>query len=150
MNDVYPKLSVWGYLWALPTTIFGLLVALLTGCLRMRAVEGVLEVDAGRAVATLGWVIRALAWVGQKITRREMDAVCPSAFTLGHMIFSEDTNAREYWRPHERVHVRQNEKWGPFWLPAYLASSLWALVRGKDPYYDNAFEIEAYNFWPGD
>jgi hypothetical protein len=41
------------------------------------------------------------------------------------------------------VHVRQYEHWGPLFVPAYLAASLWALLRGRDPYYHNWFEMEA-------
>ncbi|MDO8964417.1 MAG: hypothetical protein Q7W30_08015 [Coriobacteriia bacterium] len=45
---------------------------------------------------------------------------------------------------HEHVHVRQYERWGPFFLPAYAISSLVQLARGGDPYRDNRFERQAY------
>jgi hypothetical protein len=41
--------------------------------------------------------------------------------------------------------VRQCEVWGPLFLPAYLAASLVAIARGRDFYYGNRFELEAYN-----
>lgn len=44
---------------------------------------------------------------------------------------------------HERVHVAQYGRWGLFFLPAYGLSSLWQLIRGRRPYWDNHFEIEA-------
>ena len=44
----------------------------------------------------------------------------------------------------ERVHVRQYERWGPFFLPAYFACSLAALARGRDAYRANPFEKEAF------
>jgi hypothetical protein len=47
-------------------------------------------------------------------------------------------------RNHERVHVRQYERWGPLFPPLYLLSSAAALVRGMDPYRDNRFEQEAF------
>ena len=47
-------------------------------------------------------------------------------------------------RAHELVHVRQYERWGPLFVPAYLAASAWMLVSGRDPYYDNHFERAAY------
>jgi hypothetical protein len=50
----------------------------------------------------------------------------------------------EACRAHERVHVRQCERWGIFFLPAYLGGSLWAAMRGGDPYRDNPFEREAF------
>jgi hypothetical protein len=46
-------------------------------------------------------------------------------------------------RRHERVHVRQYERWGPLFIPLYLGASAWALVNGRDPYCDNPFEREA-------
>jgi hypothetical protein len=47
-------------------------------------------------------------------------------------------------RSHEQVHVRQYEQWGPLFLPAYLASSLWQLACGRHCYRDNWFERQAY------
>ena len=40
--------------------------------------------------------------------------------------------------------MRQYERWGPFFIPAYLAASLWMLVTGRDPYRENPFEREAF------
>ena len=47
-------------------------------------------------------------------------------------------------RAHEQVHVRQYERWGLFFVPAYLVSSLWQLLRGRHIYRDNCFEREAF------
>ena len=44
--------------------------------------------------------------------------------------------------------MRQYERWGPFFLPAYLLSSLVALLLGRDPYLDNRFEREAFRDEP--
>jgi hypothetical protein len=33
-------------------------------------------------------------------------------------------------RAHERVHVRQYERWGVFFFPLYVASSVAQLIRG--------------------
>jgi hypothetical protein len=63
--------------------------------------------------------------------------------TLGHVVLARDLPALQQTRAHERVHVRQYERWGPFFLPAYAAASLWALSRGRHPYVDNWFEREA-------
>jgi hypothetical protein len=46
-------------------------------------------------------------------------------------------------RAHEQVHVRQYERWGVLFVPAYLASSAVQLLRGGRPYLDNRFEREA-------
>jgi hypothetical protein len=67
-----------------------------------------------------------------------------AAVTLGHVIVGCDQACLDQSRTHEQVHVKQYERWGPFFLPAYFTSSLVAKLRGKDPYLDNRFELEAY------
>jgi hypothetical protein len=39
--------------------------------------------------------------------------------------------------------VRQYERWGVFFFPAYALCSLWQAMRGRDWYRDNPFEREA-------
>ena len=46
-------------------------------------------------------------------------------------------------REHEMVHVRQYERWGPLFGPAYLLSSFALWITGRRPYLDNPFEKEA-------
>jgi len=65
------------------------------------------------------------------------------AITLGHVVIGRDADSLEMTRTHERVHVRQYELWGPLFVPAYLAAGLYALAQGRDPYFDNRFELEA-------
>lgn len=67
------------------------------------------------------------------------------AMTLGHVVIGRDAMALEGTRAHERVHVRQYERWGPFFVPAYFLAGAWALLRGGHPYFDNRFEREALN-----
>jgi hypothetical protein len=67
-----------------------------------------------------------------------------SAMTLGHVILAVDRSALAQLRLHEQVHVRQYERWGPLFLPAYLLSSLLQLLRGRNPYRENHFERQAY------
>ncbi|HYZ47019.1 MAG TPA: hypothetical protein VE712_05070 [Actinomycetota bacterium] len=62
--------------------------------------------------------------------------------TLGHVVLCIDRVDDALLR-HELVHVRQFERWGPFMIPAYGLSSLAALLRGRDAYWDNSFEEEA-------
>lgn len=122
------------YLWVLPTSAVGLLaagVALLTGG-RARWVSGVLEAHGGAVTFFLRRVCGKVLAGGA------------SAMTLGHVVIGVDAAALEWSRPHERVHVRQCERWGPFFLPAYLIASLVCWVRRRDPYLDNPFEREAY------
>lgn len=67
------------------------------------------------------------------------------AMTLGHAILGQAPIALDLVRDHEQVHVRQYERWGPFFIPVYLAISMWLWIIRRDPYRDNPFEIEAYD-----
>jgi hypothetical protein len=119
------------YLWSSPTTLLGLFFlhpTLLTGG-RARVVDGVLEIHGG--------VTRFFL---EKCTLLPGGA---SAMTLGHVVLGRDGMSLDRTRSHERIHVRQCERWGPFFLPAYGIASALALLRGQDPYLDNRFEIEA-------
>jgi hypothetical protein len=121
-----------GYAWASPNTLLGLAFGILMIVLgaEARAVRGVLEFSGG----ALGSFFRAPA-IG-----------CPfHAVTLGHVVLGTDRATLDAAREHERVHVRQYEQWGPLFLPAYFASSLWQLARGRRCYRDNWFERQAYD-----
>jgi hypothetical protein len=97
---------------------------------KLRVVEGVLEVHGGFAAFLLRrWVPLAGG---------------ASAMTLGHVVIARDQSLLDLTREHERVHVRQVERWGPLFVPLYLAMSGVALLRGQDPYRGNPFEREAF------
>jgi hypothetical protein len=119
------------YLWAGPTTLLGLTALMLAD--ERRVVGGVLE-GHGRRVAAA------------------FDVVAPrravAAMTLGHVVVGRTAAALDACREHERVHVRQCERWGPLFVPAYLAASAVAWLRGGDVYFDNAFEREAWRIAP--
>jgi hypothetical protein len=66
-----------------------------------------------------------------------------AALTIGHVVVARDGEALADTRAHERVHVAQYERWGLFFLPAYVLASLWAAARGRHFYLDNRFEREA-------
>jgi hypothetical protein len=120
-----------GYAWAGPNSLIGLVIGgtmILLGAHTQR-VAGVLEVAGGLVGTFLGPQRIALPW---------------RAITLGHVILGIDAAALDESRAHEHVHVRQYEQWGPFFLPAYVASSLWQLACGRRCYRDNWFERQAY------
>lgn len=94
----------------------------------MRFREGCIEFWGGGVV----WALRSLP-------------IRPVAMTLGHVILGVDQGTLERVGSHERVHVRQYERWGPFFLPAYGLASWWVWRRGLRAYRDNPFEVEAYN-----
>lgn len=120
-----------GYVWAAPWTLMGLAlgVPLLLGRERARVVHGVLEIHGP-----------VLAWLLARLTALPggVDAV-----TLGHVVLGRDADALERTRAHERVHVRQYERWGPLFIPAYLVASMWASARSGHFYRDNPFERHA-------
>jgi hypothetical protein len=121
------------YLWTAPNSLLGLLLvplALLQGG-RARFVRGVLEAHGGIITRFLN---RGLPWVGGG-----------AAMTLGHVVWGRDQESLEYTREHERVHVRQYERWGPLFIPLYLLAAARAKWRGEHPYLDNPFEREAFD-----
>ncbi len=114
------------YLWPLPYTLIGIAIGLLFAG-RFRRVDGVIEVH-GPLIASV-------------LNRLPVPAM---ALTLGHVVFGKTEAALEITRKHERVHVRQYERWGLVFVPAYLGSSALLYLRGRDGYRDNPFEVEAY------
>ena len=68
----------------------------------------------------------------------------PLAMTLGHTVLGLDEPSLDHAQPHELVHVRQYERWGPLFIPAYLGCWFVLWLKGKDGYRDNPFEREAY------
>lgn len=120
-------------IWALPNTLLGSLlgtIGILFGG-KAQFVGGALEYHGG-----------LVAW----LLRRFPNNVC--AMTLGHSIVGIDQESLEAARDHEHVHVRQYERWGLFFIPAYLLSAAFMKYKGKNPYYDNPFEVEAYRIAP--
>lgn len=72
-----------------------------------------------------------------------------AAMTFGHTILGQDDYQLNRARDHEHVHVRQYERWGPVFGPAYVLCSLWLWFRGYNAYLDNPFEVEAYRIDSG-
>ncbi len=119
-----------GYAWASPNTVlgltFGIALLLFGGQVQIR--RGAVEfsgglIGAGFAAMRPGFRFQAI--------------------TLGHAILGIDRAALAASRSHEQVHVRQYERWGPLFLPAYVLSGAWQLLRGRHAYHDNPFEREA-------
>ncbi len=118
------------YLWAGPVSLAAMpfvAAALVTGG-RARRRSGVLEVSGGAP----GFLLR------------RMPGFPISAITLGHVVLACGERALDETRAHERVHVRQYEKWGPLFPLLYLASSMAALARGREAHGGNAFERQAF------
>jgi hypothetical protein len=100
--------TLWRYLWALPNTLLGLALGLVSFRLP-RIDEGLLVFEGSP---------RGFLWILSRM-RRE-------AVTFGHVVLSA-VPLRGALRRHELAHVRQYEWLGPVFVPVYVA--LW-LVRG--------------------
>lgn len=112
------RLTTLGFLWCLPYTLLGLVLALLS-LGRPRAVGNVLVVESARG------------WAHLFLTRRGFGAV-----TFGRLIISAVPMTAALL-VHEREHVRQYETWGPLFMPLYLYHHM---RRG---YWKNPFELAA-------
>lgn len=121
------RLLVW--LWAAPWSLLGLLLGTLAwiGGARWERVDGALEIAGGR-------MARWLAVCGP----HGIDAIA-----FGHVVLGRDAATLAALRAHEHAHVRQYERWGPAFVPAYLLGSAWQWLRGRRPYLDNPFERAA-------
>jgi len=114
----------WRWLWALPCSLLGGVLALPLLALggTARRVDGTLEV----------------AWRPTGNPRLRF-----TALTLGHVIVGASESELERLRVHERAHVHQFERWGPLLLVAYPLASVIAWWRGEGAYWGNRFEREA-------
>ena len=119
------------YAWPFfPGTLIGLLCVPLAlfGGGRCRVVRGCVEVQGGGVTWLLRYGLPRIGLGGA------------AAMTLGHVILGQNEHCLDHSRDHEHVHVRQYERWGPAFLPAYLAASVWIWLRGGNGYFDNPLE----------
>ena len=117
------------WLWASPASLVGLVI-------------GGVGLCTGGKVRRAGPTIEF--WGGTVTSLMNSRLVHARGMTLGHVIIGVSGPTLESIRSHEWVHVRQYERWGPFFIPAYLTSSALLWFTGRHPYWDNPFEIEAY------
>lgn len=123
------------YLWALPVTLPAVGLALLARLLgaRLRWHTGVLEASDG----PLPWILAHL-----------YPPMPVAAITLGHVVLAQRDSDLARTRVHERVHVRQYERWGALFPLLYVGESLRLALLRKDPYRANRFEREAFSTSP--
>jgi hypothetical protein len=118
------------YAWASPASALGLLVALLAA-------------DRGASVAIVDGVLEVAGTRLAKVLARWARLARFNAITLGHVVIGASPAVLAHCRAHERVHVRQYERFGVLFFPLYAASSGLQWLRGRRPYWDNHFEREA-------
>jgi len=124
-------MQVLRYLWAAPASCLGLVLAAIGTAAggRVSLHTGVIEAEG-----------QLLAWGLTHLTLLDGGV---AAITFGHVVLGRDAMTLAGTRAHERIHVRQYERWGPLFIPLYVAESIWAAVRGRNAYLENRFEREA-------
>lgn len=118
-------------IWTFPNTFLGLTLGLIGV-----AFGGKIQIERG-CIEFYGGLVK---WLLQ----RAPTGSGALAMTLGHSILGQTQDALAITRDHEHVHVRQYERWGPLFIPAYFLASFLAWRRGGDYYRDNVFEKEAF------
>jgi hypothetical protein len=122
--------TAWRYTWPAPYTVLGLwlMLAPWSGPRRWIVHRG-----------TIGIIGPAVARLLELAPIRGGAA----ALTLGHTILAvSESDFYATW-DHEFIHVRQYERWGVLFVPAYVARGLWQWLHHRDAYWDNPFEVEA-------
>lgn len=118
-------------LWrAMPGDLMGLMV--MRGC---GIAAPTREVRAGDVTAVLVEDARVQRWF-------RIHLMPVRAQTIGRYVFAREPVSAEILA-HECEHIRQWERFGPFFLVVYLGSSAVAFLRGRKPYWDNHFEAAA-------
>lgn len=124
------------WLWALPLSLLGLVFWLIV---RMQHGSVGAKIHAFQGMPLLSvhspWIARGL----NALPMLQADALC-----LGWVVLAADEKKLAALWSHELVHVKQALRWGAFFPLLYAASSLWAVMRGRDAYLGNVFEQEAF------
>lgn len=124
-------LTSFAILWAAPWTLFGLSL-------------GLWGLATGGKGQRVGRVIEFHGGVLPRLLARAPFVAGAAAITFGHTVLGRTREDLDHCRSHELIHVRQYERWGPLFIPAYLLCSAALAMRRKNPYWDNPFEREAY------
>lgn len=119
------------FAWASPWSLVGLLI-------------GGVDLIAGGRVRRAGRILEFSGPFVRFVLGRAPIVRGARAATFGHTVIARTMEDAEEARSHEMIHVAQYERWGLFFGPAYLASTIIQWARGNDPYYDNYFEREAF------
>ncbi|MFH1918873.1 MAG: hypothetical protein ABIP48_03155 [Planctomycetota bacterium] len=125
-------ITVLAVLWAAPWTLFGLFI-------------GGLALVTGGHVRRTGRVIEFWGGFASLFLQLFPLVAGASAVTFGHTVLARGKSQLDASREHELVHVRQYERWGPVFVPAYLLFWLLLWLTGRNPYYDNPFERQAFD-----
>jgi hypothetical protein len=117
-----------GYLWTLPNTVLGVLLAFLGGCRPVAFRHGALWFVAMKYSPWRWWAAQGFA-----------------AITFGGVVImaTETVLALPEMVRHEMRHFWQFRILGPFYLPVYLGHGVWLYLTGRHGYFDNFLEADA-------
>jgi hypothetical protein len=130
-------LQLLAFVWASPYTLVGVAIGLLGLCTGGRVQRR------GRVIEFYGGAVK---WFVTHMPGGQFTL----AMTLGHTVLGQSDAALDIAREHELIHVRQYERWGVLFGPAYLLASLGVWLGGGRAYRDNPFEREAYDATGGE
>ncbi len=115
----------------MPWTLLGLTIGMV-GC-----------IGGGRVAWYKGTIVCWGPWLSRLLQNAPISGGA-SAITFGHTILARTEVDMRRTHDHELVHVRQYQRWGIFFVPAYLVASLRLWCSGQDSYRENPFEKEAF------
>jgi hypothetical protein len=121
-------LLVVGWIWALPTSLIGLLIAACTGARPYR----------WRQAGVWQWIGHGPVW--DKFTKDGFGAITFGTIT----IFSDALKDDATMIRHERAHTIQAFGLGVLFLPAYLLMGAMEWAAGRDGYRADPLEVDAY------
>lgn len=133
-RPLYWGVTLLGVLWALPLTLIGIVMALPTIVCRGHLY---LVRESTPALLVSG------PFADYLLARHPFGPM--SAMAIGHIVIADRQALTKQILTHELAHVGQAARWGIVFPFAYLASSAWAALRGRDAYWHNIFEIAARN-----
>ena len=121
--------SILGYIWLLPVTLFGILLAPILGYTLVR-VEGDL---------TLYFIARLNSLMYKWFDSRGFAAITVGAIIIYKIAAYDNPRITT----HEKTHVHQGLVFGVLWPIVYFGESVSQYLTGHNIYWDNRFEVQA-------
>lgn len=118
---------VLGHLWMLPLSLLGAFVALVGG-VKFAGARGGALIFMAKQGGLVDWVFSSTGTAG-------------AGGLYGAFIFVKSTEDRLI--RHELRHMAQAMVFGVFQPILYALHSAWLLAKGRNAYWDNAFEVDA-------
>lgn len=121
------------WIWIGPMHLAALVLVKLAGAWHVGAVD--------ESTAFNEYMVPQDGWAKRLFERFGFVAITPSA----RVIIWRDWKSYHTTAllAHEAEHTKQHRRFGPFFLPVYLACSAWAWVTGRGAYRGNALEVAA-------